>query len=262
MYKGIIPFFSIGFFIPFILFLGCGSDKHNELSVFAAISLKDALTEIGGSFTDKHNVKIYYNFGASTTLQRQIEKGASVDIYISASSHQLDALQQQNLINPTTRHDLLTNELVVVTHKDNGLSLDKLNDLTDPKIEKIAIGQPGIVPAGTYTKESLVQQDLWDKIYSKLIFGNNVRSTLAFVSTRNVDLGIVYQTDAIISNNIKIILDIPNGTHSKIKYPTAIISNTKQKELATEFISYLRSEFASDIFRRYGFTSLTSELSQ
>lgn len=262
MYRGFVTFYSIVFFIFITLFLGCVSDKHNELSVFAAISLKDALTEIGVGFTDKHNVKIYYNFGASTTLQRQIEKGASVDIYISASSHQLDALQQQDLIDSTTRQDLLTNELVVVTHKDNRLSLDKLNDLTDPKIEKIAIGQPGIVPAGTYTKESLVQQNLWDKIHSKLIFGNNVRSTLAFVSTRTVDLGIVYQTDVRISNNIKIVLDIPTDTYSKIKYPAAVISNTKQKELATEFISYLESEFASDIFNRYGFTCLTSKLSQ
>lgn len=262
MHRGIIPFFSIGLFITIILFLGCVSDKHNELTVFAAISLKDALTEIGGSFTDKHKVKIYYNFGASTTLQRQIEKGASVDIYISASSHQLDTLQQQDLIDSTSRQDLLTNELVVVTHKDNRISLDKLNDLTDPKIEKIAIGQPVIVPAGTYTKESLVQQNLWDKIHSKLIFGNNVRATLAFVSTRNVDLGIVYQTDVMISKNIKIVLNIPTNSHSKIRYPAAVISNTKQKELATEFITYLRSEFASDIFNRYGFTTLTSKLSK
>ena len=262
MHRGTIPFFFIGFFTTIVLFLGCVSDKQNELSVFAAISLKDALTEIGVGFTDKHKVKIYYNFGASTTLQRQIEKGASVDIYISASSHQLDALQQQDLIDSVTRQDLLTNELVVVTHKDNRLSLDKLNDLTDQKIARIAIGQPGIVPAGTYTKESLIQQNLWDKIHSKFIFGNNVRSTLAFVSTRNVDLGIVYQTDVIISNNIKIVLNIPTNSHSKIRYPAAVTSNTKQKELATEFITYLKSEFASEIFIRYGFTSLTSKLSQ
>lgn len=262
MFKGIIHFISIGLIISFILFLGCGSDKNNELSVFAAISLKDALSEISMGFTDKHNVNILFSFGASTTLQRQIEKGATVDIYIPASSHQLDALQQQDLINTTTRQDLLTNELVVVTHKDNSLSLDKLNDLTNPNITRIAIGQPGIVPAGTYTKESLIQQHLWDKIHSKLIYGNNVRSTLAFVSTRNVDLGIVYKTDVRISNNIKILFDIPTDTHSEIKYPAAVISNTKQKELASEFISFLRSEFASDIFKRHGFTNLTTELSQ
>lgn len=261
MYRGILTFFSIGFFIFLILYLGCVSDKHNELSVFAAVSLKDALTEIGVGFTDKHKVKIYYNFGASTILQRQIEKGASVDIYISASSHQIDALQQQDLIDSTTRKNLLTNELVVVSHKDNVFTLDKLNDLIDPKIAKIAIGQPGIVPAGTYTKESLVQQNLWDKIHSKLIFGNSVRSTLAFVSTRNVDIGIVYQTDVIISDNIKVVFDIPSETHSKITYPVAVIRSSTQKQLADSYISYLRSEYASETFNRYGFTCLTSKLS-
>ena len=259
MYRCIIPFISIGFFLYIILSLGCVSNKPNELSVFAAISLKDALTEIGVGFTNKHKVKIHYSFGASTTLQRQIEKGASVDIYISASSHQIDALQKKDLIDPTTRQDLLTNNLVVVSHKNYVFSIDKLNDLTNPRITKIAIGQPGIVPAGTYTKEALIQQNLWDKIHSKLIFGNNVRSTLAFVSSRNVDLGIVYQTDVIISNNIKVVLDIPTDTHSKIRYPAVVIRSTTQKELSKVFISYLRSEYASDIFNRYGFTGLTSK---
>ncbi|RKU25709.1 molybdate ABC transporter substrate-binding protein [Candidatus Poribacteria bacterium] len=259
MYRCIVPIILIGFFICTILFLGCVSNKQDELSVFAAVSLKDALTEIGAGFTDKHKVKIYYSFGASTTLQRQIEKGASVDIYISASSHQIYELQQEGLIETTTRQDLLTNKLVVVSHKDSILLINNLNDLTDRKITKIAIGQPGIVPAGTYTKEAFTQQNLWDKIHSKLIFGNNVRSTLAFVASRNVDLGIVYQTDVVISNNIKVILDIPPETHSKIRYPAAVIRNTTHKQLAEVFISYLRSKDASDIFDRYGFTTLTSK---
>ncbi|MCG9127110.1 molybdate ABC transporter substrate-binding protein [Candidatus Poribacteria bacterium] len=259
MRKGLKVLYFVVYFIYYILFLGCVQESNDELSVFAAISLKEALSEIGSVYTERHNVKINYNFGASTTLQRQIEKGASADIYIPASSHQMDALQKQTLIYPSSRKDILTNELVVVTHQENGFSLEELKNLADPIIDKIAIGQPGIVPAGTYTKEVLVQQNLWNKIQSKLIFGNNVRSTLAFVSTRNVDLGIVYQTDVVISDNIKIVLDIPPKTHSQIRYPVALIKGTTKKQLAELFILYLRSDDVTDIFTRYGFTNLTSE---
>ena len=135
----------------FALFLGCTTDKQKpvELSVFAAISLTDALREIGTVFTAETRIKVYYNFEASTTLQRQLEKGASADIFISASPRQAVALEANRLLEAGSRHDLLTNRLVLVSDEAAEISVETPESLATPEISRIAIGHPNIVPAGT-----------------------------------------------------------------------------------------------------------------
>jgi len=244
-------------------FVGCEhKEKKPELRVFGAMSLTDALTEIGEQFTTKHGVRVSYNFAASSTLQRQIEKGASADVFISASPQQVTALETHDMLEADSRYDVLSNRLVLVSHKNSILSVESVERLADDAVSRIAIGQPEIVPAGTYAKEVLVHLGLWEKVHPKLVFGTDVRATLAYVSAGNVDIAIVYQTDVILSKNVKILYEFPAETHSPIVYPAVILRDSNQKQLAQQFITYLKTPSTTKIFEKHGFTCLTTDSAQ
>ncbi len=241
-------------------FSGCttGKQKDKELNVFAAMSLTDALTEIGEKFTAENRIKVYYNFAASTTLQRQIEKGASADVFISASSKQVDALNSLSLLEGDSRFDILSNHLVVVSQKNANITIEKAGALQDPIISRIAVGQPDIVPAGTYAKEALLHLDLWDKLKPKLIFGTDVRATLAYVSAGNVDVAMVYETDTKVTDAVKVLYRFPTETHTPIVYPAVILKRSERNQSAEQFIAYLNTSHATEIFEKHGFTCLSS----
>lgn len=242
-----------------VCLLGCSTidKKQNELNVFAAISLTDALTEIGEEFNKDNKIRVFLNFAASTTLQRQIEKGASADIFISASSKQIIDLNTLNLLEDNSISDILVNNLVIVSEKKSDIQLDTVNQLQNSLISRIAIGQPDIVPAGTYAKEALIHFDLWTKLKPKLIFGNDVRATLAYVTAGNVDLAIVYDTDSKLNNDVKVVLRIPDETYTPIVYPAVILKSSMRKQLAKQFIVYLKTSGATAIFEKHGFTCLS-----
>lgn len=238
---------------------GCKSDKQNqpELHVSAAISLSDVLKEISIQFTKDYNIQIYYNFAASTTLQRQIEKGATADVFISASPIQVDVLNALGLLEDGSRTDVLTNRLVVVTQKSRNIKIEQIAKLQDTSLKRIAIGHPEIVPAGSYAKETLEHFGLWEKVKPKLIFGTDVRATLAYLTSGNVDIAIVYETDTVVTNKVKVLIKIPNETHSRIVYPAVLVKNSKNKVLAETFITFLNEPIATDIFEKHGFTCLS-----
>ena len=242
----------------FALFSGCTTDKQkpSELSVFAAISLTDALGEIGTSFTAESGVKVYYNFEASTTLQRQLEKGASADIFISASPRQVLALETDGLTEAESRQDLLTNRLVLVANETAEISVKTPDNLAVPEISRIAIGHPNIVPAGTYAKEALTHFGLWETLHPKLIFGMDVRATLAYVTAGNVDVAIVYKTDTTLTEAIKVLYALPVEAYTPIVYPAVVMKSSQRKQLARRFITYLQSMQSGAIFEKHGFTCL------
>ncbi|MDE0554140.1 MAG: molybdate ABC transporter substrate-binding protein, partial [Candidatus Poribacteria bacterium] len=248
----------IGFVLVLIVFSGCAAEKQKpiELSVFAAISLSDALAEIGTAFTAANSVKVFYNFAASTTLQRQIEKGAPADVFISASPRQVIALETGGFLEAESRRNLLTNRLVIVSDETERISVDTPDDLAAPDISRIAIGHPSIVPAGAYAKEALMDFGLWETLQSKLIFGVDVRATLAYVTSGNVDIAIVYKTDTHLSDAIKLLYQMPSEAHTPIIYPAVVVKNSQQKQWAREFITYLQSAEKSKIFEKHGFTVL------
>ena len=253
IFKSLTAFCLLFLFIPI---WGCPERPQNELSVFAAISLTDALTEIGEAFAAENQVKVYYNFAASTTLQRQLEKGASGDVFISASPRQVVALETHGLLEAESRQDLLTNRLVLVCHKRPEIAVETLMNLTVPEISRIAIGHPEIVPAGTYAKEALVHFGLWETLHPKLIFGTDVRATLAYVTAGNVDMAIVYKTDTTLTNNINVLYELPPEAYTPIIYPAVIMKDSSQKQLAHRFITYLQSTGNGKIFEKHGFTVL------
>ncbi len=238
---------------------GCKSDKQDrpELHVSAAISLSDALKDIAIQFTKDHDIRLHYNFAASSTLQRQIEKGASADVFISASPIQVDALNVLDLLEDGSRTNVLTNRLVVVSQKNTNIKIENIPELLDTSIKRIATGHPEIVPAGSYAKEALEHFGLWEKVKPKLIFGTHVRATLAYLTSGNVDIAIVYETDTKVTNKVKVQFKIPNETHSEIVYPAVILKNSTKKVLAETFLTFLKEPIATDIFEKHGFTCLS-----
>ena len=233
------------------LFIGCSGD---ELIIFGAMSLADALTEVSQRFGAVQNIKVYCNFAGSSTLQRQIEKGAPADVFISASPKQIDVLQQKGLLYEDSRRAILTNRLVLVVPADSSLTMTDVGLLTQDPIRRIAIGEPNSVPAGIYGKEALTHLGVWTVVQPKLVPGADVRSTLAYVESGEIDVGIVYQTDAAISEKVRIIYQFPDSIHSPIVYPAAVLRNTGHEAIAQAFLEYLQTAEVAAIFGKYGFS--------
>ena len=233
------------------LFIGCSSE---ELLIFGAMSLTDALTEVSQRFGTVQNVKVYCNFAGSSTLQRQIEKGAPADVFISASPKQIDALQGEGLLYEDSRRVILSNRLVLVAPVNSPLAMTNVQPLAQDAIRRIAIGEPNSVPAGIYGREALTHLGVWSIIQPKLIPSADVRSTLAYVESGEVDVGIVYQTDAGLSKKVRIIYQFPDSSHSPIVYPAAVLRNTGHKVLAQAFLDYLQTAEVAAIFEKYGFS--------
>ncbi|ACM10727.1 MULTISPECIES: molybdate ABC transporter substrate-binding protein [Bacillus] len=230
--------------------------KTVELTISAAASLQDALKEIETKYKEKEpNIKLSFNFGASGALQQQIEQGAPADLFFSAAEDKFQTLVKKGFINEQEGKNLLGNELVLVVPKDS--SLTKIQDLKDEKIKKIALGTPESVPAGKYAKASLTHENLWNDIQNKVVFTKDVRQVLTYVETGNVDAGIVYKTDALISNKVKIGETAAATSHEPIHYPLGVIKESKHKKEATSFYEYLQSKDAQSIFKKYGFTVLS-----
>jgi len=229
------------------------AQSNTSLLISAAASLKDILEEIKPLYQQsKPNVKISYNFGSSGALQQQIEQGAPADIFISAAKKQVDALEQKGLLVAGTRNIIAKNRLVLVVPK-NSVGITSFYNLKDAKVKKIAIGEPRSVPAGQYAQQVLEKLKIWNQVKPKLVFANNVRQVLASVETGNAEAGLVYITDAKISNKVKIIVAADEKYHSAIIYPLAVVKRSKNLAAAKEFSQFLSSEQTKTVFKKYGF---------
>ncbi|QCR32362.1 molybdate ABC transporter substrate-binding protein [Lysinibacillus sp. SGAir0095] len=223
------------------------------LTISAASSLQDVLKAISEEFQKKHtNIEIQYNFGASGSLAKQIEQGAPVDLFFSASSEKFNDLISKELIQESAT--FISNQLVLITAEDGELQLEKIEDLISDEVHKVSIGSPSIVPAGTYAKQSLDQLNLWPKIESKIVYAKDVRQVLTYVETGNVAAGFVYKTDAIVSENVKIITTVDEESHDLITYPVGILKNTGSLSEAKQFYDFLQSAEVKEIWIKYGFT--------
>lgn len=242
---------------------GCGGTKQAsppaapqqvELTVSAAVSLKDALTEIQANYRKKSpNVKLVFNLGASGSLQKQIEQGAPADIFISAAPKQMDELEAKNMVHKATRKNLVENKLVLIVPEKSTLGLAKFEDLTKSGVERLGVGEPAVVPAGQYAQQVLQKMGLWDRLKDKIVYAKDVRTVLAYVETGNVEAGIVYKTDAAVSTKVKIAATAPEGTHKPVIYPAAVLTASKQQKAAEEFLAYLAGPEGKAVFEKYGF---------
>jgi molybdate transport system substrate-binding protein len=195
-------------------------------------------------------------------LARQIAAGAPADIFISANEKWMDWLEDENLLIPNSRHDLLANRLVLIAPSDKALETRTISANTNliswisPE-DRIAVGDPDHVPAGIYAKSALISLDQWDAISPRLARADNVRAALALVERGEVPLGIVYQTDAGISDRVKIIATFPQDSHPAITYPAALIAGHADTK-ATKFFMWLLGDDAGRIFTDYGFEPIAT----
>ena len=224
-----------------------------NLRVSAASSLTDALHDIAALYQHETHDTLLFDFGASSTLARQIAEGAPSDVFLSADESKMDQLQQRGYIVKASRRSILSNTLVIIVPSDSNLKINGPADLADNAISTIAVAEPQSVPAGIYAKEYLRRNHVWDRIKDKLIPTENVRAALAAVESGNVQAGIVYRTDALVSRAVRIAFEVPVSEGPKISYPVAIVGDSKQKDAAQKFIDFLQSPPAQEVFRKYGF---------
>jgi molybdate transport system substrate-binding protein len=226
---------------------------QTALNVSAAASLKDALEDVENAYATTHaHLEFTNNFGSSGTLAVQIDQGAPADVFLSAAAKPMDDLEAKGLLAAGTRRNLLRNTLVLIVPLDSGLH--DFQGLTASSIKTIALGDPASVPAGQYGRQTLASLHLLDKLNAKLVLAKDVRQVLAYVETGNADAGLVYATDAQISNKVRVVATAPDSTHDPIVYPVAVIMGSRSQQTARSFVDYLASPAAKAIFVKRGFT--------
>ncbi|NEQ22202.1 MAG: molybdate ABC transporter substrate-binding protein [Microcoleus sp. SIO2G3] len=258
--RRILAFLS-GFLATLLLAIGIrvvmpapANAQSARLLVAAAASVKDVLEELDPVFESANRgITVNYNFAASGPLQQQIEQGAPVDLFISAATKQMDALQEKNLILTNTRRNLLTNSLVLVVPRDSTLGLTSFRQLTNSNVKRISVGEPRSVPAGQYAEEVFRNLGILEQLRSKFVYGNSVRNVLGTVESGNANGGVVYATDAKISDQVKQVATAPSNLHSAIVYPMAVIAASRNQDAARTYAQFLTSRQAQAVLRRYGF---------
>lgn len=237
----------------------CGSPTSQRAPlVLAASSLQEALSAVADAWTADGHARPVIAFAASSSLARQIQNGAPADIFLSADGAWMDAVESKKLLKPGTRTDLLTNQLVLIAPKGSTakVSLLTLGSLSVALGDRrLAMADPDAVPAGRYAKTALEHLKLWDGIKDRLAPAENVRAALALVERDAAPLGIVYSTDAMASNKVRVVATFPESSHPPIRYPVAVLRAAPHAD-ADNFRNYLASPPARRIFASYGFASL------
>ncbi|HEX5044115.1 MAG TPA: molybdate ABC transporter substrate-binding protein [Candidatus Polarisedimenticolaceae bacterium] len=227
--------------------------RADDLVVFAAASLTDALQEIGGAYEKETGRHVVFNFGGSSLLARQIREGAPADLFLSADEEKMDGLAGEGLLLPGTRRSVLSNTLAVVVPKGSKLRLGGPGDLASPAVRTVVLAEPSTVPAGIYARQYLRDEGLWSKLGDRIVPTENVRAALAAVAAGNADAGIVYRTDASIDDGVTVAFEVPASEGPPISYPFAVLRRTRDPDRARHFLAFLISRPALEVFRKLGF---------
>lgn len=224
-----------------------------DLTVSAAASLTNAFKELGPAFEAQNpGTSVVFNFAASDALLAQIAKGAPADVFASADQEAMDKAVAQNAIVAGTRHNFVTNSLVMIAPTDSALGLKAPADLQKPEVKKIAIGNPASVPVGRYTRGALEAAKLWGAVEPKAVMAQSVRQALDYVARGEVEAGFVYSTDAaIMPGKVAVAFEVPTAT--PVAYPVAVVKSSTRRAQAEAFVEYLKSPAARAILVRYGF---------
>lgn len=227
---------------------------NRELLVFAAASLTNVLDEVGTAYTQQTQQKVKFSYAASSALARQLEAGARADVFFSADLEWMDYVQARNLIDRTTRRNVLGNRLVLVAPADSKIELKiapgfalaaALGD------GRLATGDPESVPVGKYARSALTSLGVWNDVADRLVRADNVRSALAFIARGETPLGIVYETDARVEKRVRVVAFFPADSHPPIVYPVAVTAGAAPA--ARQFVEFLSSAAAQRAFEKYGF---------
>lgn len=250
---------TLGAFLVICLFISLSRHavyaQGGEIIVSAAMSLKNAFEEIGMLYKRKNrDTKVIFNFGPSGDLIRQIESGAPVDVFASASLKEMDELEKKGLIVSGSRLNFAANTLVLVVPRGPQKQTRSFSDLKAVTVKRIAVGNPKTVPAGRYAEEIFRYFGLSDRIKDKLIFAGNVRQVLDYIVRDEVDAGVVYKTDALSQPaEVEVVAEAPDAAHEPTFYPIAAVKDTKNGGAAKAFISLVASVEGKRILGKYGF---------
>ena len=248
-----------------IFLIGCSETNDNEnteaapaedaeILVSAAASLTDALEDLKGAFEEAHEgVTVTYNFGSSGKLATNIENGAPSDVFLSASAKDMDDMEDKELIVDESRKDFTANALVLIAHKDSDSQISSFEDIDPAAIDHFAVGEPESVPVGRYTKETFENLELWEPLQDKLVLGSDVRQVLTHVEMGNADYGVVYSSDAFISDDVKVLAEADADLHAPIVYPGAVVAESKHPEAAQQFLDYLMGDEGKETLQKFGF---------
>ncbi len=246
----------LGAFVALSLGLSATAARADDIMVFAAASLTNALNEIGEAFTARTGHTVKPSYAASSALAKQVEQGSPAHVFASADLKWMDYLTQAKLVNADTRFNLLGNTLVLVAPADSRLTRLELDAKTDLAAlagdGRIATGNPDSVPVGLYFKQAMERAGQWGKVAPKIAGADSVRAALALVERGEVPLGVVYATDAAVSKKVKVIGTFPGTMHDPVVYPFALIAG-KETPAAKAFLDYVRSDAAKGVFAKYGF---------
>jgi len=223
--------------------------------LFAAASTANALNEIKEQYVKTAGGQVQTSYAASSTLARQIAQGADADVFLSADTKWSDYLAGKDLV--VRRQDLLGNRLAIIVPADSQASVKRPEDLLAASIEHLALGEPDSVPAGRYAKQALTRLGLWDQLKTKVVPAEDVRHAMTYVESGAAEAGIVYATDAAVSQRVKVVAEIPENLTEPIRYPLALLKHGENNAAAESFYRYLTSPTANEVFRKYGFTILT-----
>lgn len=222
-----------------------------EITVASAISMGDTLEEVSKAYSAATGKKIRHAFSGTNVLARQIEEGAPIDVFISADTATMDGLVAKRLIEKEKVQVVATNELVVVVPVDNGISLKLPRDLLAE--DRIAVADPDSVPAGIYAKRWLTAEGVWKSLLQKIIKVQNVRAALIAAETGNARAAIVYRSDAVSSKKVRIALVAEPEMTGPVEYPAGVVTSSKHKSEAEDFIEFLKGNAAEKIFLKHGF---------
>ena len=243
--------------------LGCsgpGTAPRGPL-VFAAASLKDVLEDVGREFESRHGLKPLFNFAGSNVLALQVEATESADVFLSASERWMDYVEEKQLLVAGTRRSFLSNRLVIIANRDSPLALNEPADLAGAEFRFLSLANPEAVPAGGYAKAFLenVAVDggsLWSRVRDRVAPAPDVRAALGMVEAQPDVVGIVYRTDAALSDKVRIVLPAPQSLAPEISYAAAQVRGGRNAEAARAFLEFLASPQALELFRKHGFVIL------
>ncbi len=259
--KLILPILAAVICLGIVVFLAASPETEEEqpgvITVSAAASLTEAFTDIAEEFEAEHpDADVELNFAGSGTLRMQIEGGAPIDVFASASQSHMNILSEAGLIEESSRKDFTSNTLVMIVPKssiESGTSPASLEDLTADSVEKIAIGNPETAPVGKYTELALEDAGLWDELGGKIIFAENVKQVLTYVETGEVETGFVYRTDAESGQKDLYEITYTVPVNASISYPIAVLDGSENKEIAQEFVDFVTGPEGQEILEGYGF---------
>jgi molybdate transport system substrate-binding protein len=241
----------------FSAFFGCSRSTSNqqatarEIIVAAASDLTPAFDELGKKFEQATGIKVVYSFGSTGTLTQQIENGAPMDLFAAANVEYINKLERNGLIIPETKALYARGRITIWTNADSKLPIDRLEDLARPEVQRVAIANPDHAPYGVAAREALQSAGIWDSVKSKLVFGENVRQTMQYAETDNVDVAIVALSLSIKSKGRWTL--VPQEMHKPLDQALAVIKGSVNEDGARRFAVFINGAEGRPIMRQYGF---------